>query len=78
MRRFVRYSSVGFALVSVLFWIIVTEAIQAAEMLQLAGALTVSHFTQAAPAVIYGVTCVWFCHWFARGVVKRMPAGTFD
>lgn len=78
MRRFIRFSSIGFALFSVMFWIVATGTIQVAKMLQPAGGPTMSHIAQAAPAVLYGVIFVWFCHWFARGVVKRMPTGTFD
>jgi hypothetical protein len=81
MRRFVRFASTGFALFSAMFWL---TAVSIFGIAQITGVgvgradMNLAAWAQAAPVLVYGAICVWFCHWFARGVAKRLPAGTFD
>jgi hypothetical protein len=80
MARFVRFASLGFALFSVLFWLVVWTFVELIELLneRLTEATLVDRIAQAAPAMIYGLITVLFCQWFARGVLKRAPQREFD
>lgn len=80
MGRFVRFASLGFATGSAVYWLGIAGFVQIIFAIdeQVGVPAGGQWASQAVPTIIYGVACVLFCHWFARGVVKRIPPGPFD
>ncbi len=72
--RFIRIASIGFAISSALFWLAVVGVIQIMNAVeeQADVSSTMKWAAQAIPTILYGLACVWFCHWFAKGVVRRI------
>jgi hypothetical protein len=78
--RFVRISAIVFATCSALFWLVVSDVVQIVTVATSTGAGSdQSWLAQAIPMAAYGLACVLFCHWFARGVARRVQAaGVFE
>ncbi len=79
--RFVRFASVGFALISAFYWISIASFVQiiffVGEQTELSSGAKWA--AQAVPTILYGLACVLFCQWFARGIVRRVNnKGTFE
>ncbi len=79
--RFVRFASVGFALLFALYWIGIASFVQitffVGEQTELSSGAKWA--VQAVPTILYALTCVLFCQWFGRGIVRRVnKKGTFE
>lgn len=80
MGRFVRLVSIGFAIFSVLFWLVVQGIVQIQQ--QLRGVTEPSNWdiwlTSSLPAIIYAAICVFVFHWFARKILKKVQEANND
>ena len=71
MKQFVRFSALGLAVTSALYWQLVLMLRDVVPVVQLAAynakpGLLQSWLMTGLPSIIYGLLCVLFCHWFAR------------
>ena len=77
MKRFIRFSALGLAVASALYWQLVlmlhdvVPAVQQAAYNSEPGLLQ-SWLMTGLPSIIYGLLCVLFCHWFARKIANRL------
>lgn len=79
--KFVRVASVGFAVFSALYWPSVTSFVQIIFAIdeQTEVSSGAKWAAQAVPTIFYGLACVLFCQWFAKGIVRRIDIkGPFE
>ena len=77
MKRFVRFSGLGLAVFSALYWQLVIMLRDVVPTIQQAAynsepRLLQGWFMTGLPSIIYGFFCVLFCHWFARKIAYRL------
>lgn len=79
--KFVRVASLGFSLVSAFYWMTVASFVQILSFVetQTEVATGARWAAQSVPIIVYGVACAFFCHWFAKGIVRRIDVkGPFE
>ena len=79
MKRFVRFSGLGFAVASVLFWhsvIVLRDVVPAVQQTAYDSepGLLQDWLMTGLPSIIYGLLCVLFCHWFARRIASKLKS----
>ncbi|HTN14490.1 MAG TPA: hypothetical protein VL094_06760 [Sphingomonadaceae bacterium] len=76
MNRLIRWASLGFATFSAFFWAAVGIVDQTVG--QSLGGAAQSWLTTTLPAIVFGVICVLFCHWFARRILRQFALDTLS
>ncbi|MCB5426063.1 hypothetical protein H0274_12405 [Altererythrobacter sp. CC-YST694] len=76
MNRLIRWASLGFATFSTVFWAIVDIIDQIVG--QGLGGAAQSWLTTTLPAILFGMICVLFCHWFARRILRQFTLDTLS
>ena len=78
MKLRVRRPAIIFALLSALYWALVSDLSSSLHAMDVASRSHVPPYEDwlinGLPALIYAVACLFFCHWLARRVARQVAA----
>jgi hypothetical protein len=76
MKIHIRRPAIAFALLSAIYWALVSDLGRSLRGVHLTGGalqpIYEDWFVNGLPAIIYAVVCLLFCHWLARRVARQV------